>query len=177
MATENLAPEISLEDYARYELQQLNDALGKNGVSVIFSMVFGSAIAPREQSESVKVNPKRWDVDVLIVIKDASSLREVDRILTESRKNYIPASPSKNEWQEQEAMGVKPKRGLHVFMYTLKDLVEDTDPFISKIFKDSLLLSGVIPEGVLSMLGTPRQSAEIQWQNLQHTYIKDRMLI
>lgn len=82
--------EFSLKNYASQEIPSFNQALQRVGINTRASIVFGSAVHPSEVSASTKVNPTRWDVDVLEIVDSIASLREKPSqvIQTDSGRRY-----------------------------------------------------------------------------------------
>lgn len=168
---------FSLEKYTTVAVEDFSRVLEKHNSKVIFTMVFGSAITPREKSESIKIDPLRWDVDVLWIIDSREEIAAVTQLTTESGKVYVPVSQSKLEWQEKSALGVKPKHGLHIFILSLSELLESTDDLVYFAIRQGSVLSGSIPNEVKSKFGEISLAKPI-WQNLRHSYLgKNKTLI
>lgn len=173
--------DFSLKDYASTEIPAFNQALQRIGVSPSASIVFGSAVHPSEESQSIQVNPQRWDVDVLEIVDSIAPLREKpDQIIqTDSGQRYgciVTPSGGVTELQEVESMGVKsPKRGLQVTLMEESELLHGgLEPMVRKALETGVIMDGQIPEGVrnvLAKLGVPmpKQSDEVIWSALKYS--------
>lgn len=173
--------EFSLKDYANTEVPSFNKALQKIGVNSHASIVFGSAVHPSEASASIKLNPQRWDVDILEIVDSIASLREKpDQVLlTDSGKRYgciVPPSGGVAELQEIGSMGIKsPKRGLHITIMEESELLNgDLEPMVRKALETGVIIDGQIPESIRNILERagvpmPKKPDEVVWSALKYS--------
>ncbi len=178
-AEEQKALEFSLKDYATKEVPQLNKSLQKIGVNSRASIVFGSAVHPSEKSASTKLNPERWDVDVLEIVDSIASMRDKpDQVVkTESGLTYgllVPPTGGVTELQEIGAMTIKsPRRGLHVTLVEESELLDkELDTMVKKALQTGVIVEGQIPERIrarLESLGVPmpKKPDQVEWSNLR----------
>lgn len=179
--------EFSLKDYADLEVKSFNSALEGVGIKPSASIVFGSAVNPTPESSSIKLNPSRWDVDLLEIVDTIAPLREKPHqfVTTDTGSRYgciVPPTNTTAELQEADAMSINsPNRGLHIQIVEQSELLNgEIDPMLKKALATGVLIDGQITSDVRARLGKlgiqmPRKPDEVMWSSLRYSKSRGRL--
>lgn len=176
--------EISLEPIARVGIDEVWKALGQQDIVPDCVIVFGSAVNPREESQSLRQDPSRWDVDVMFIMPEIGNIGQ-HVLSTDSGKQYQSVVPTNGPVVEMQQVGQftsgSPKSGLHLHFVESDHLSSNPiEDFHRNAIETGVLVRGELPARLQKSLEaksiqSPRN--ETQWGVLRFSRPRDGSII